>query len=262
MSAPPAWMETDSPPAEGDAPAALISTESIANAPETFTPGGAASPAHDAASAAPPSVTQPGPVPAVAVQAQTAGGRVATVLYRKQRGWFAVELDGNANDEGGAFERKSLRRPMFAPGQDELLNTAPADPNLSQPAHTGEDSSDGDDGDEACGVCGSKHSEEEDALIFCDGAGCGVAVHQLCYNISDATAAADGDWFCEACQEVQDGQRENAPLTCVICESGRPGGTAAVRAPAGAAGENTRLGARVKAAHVAPQEARRARQRL
>ena len=229
MSAPPAWMETDSPPAEGDAPAALISTESTANAPETFTPGGAASPAHDAASAAPPSVTQPGPVPAVAVQAQTAGGRVATVLYRKQRGWFAVELDGNANDEGGAFERKSLRRPMFAPGQDELLNTAPADPNLSQPAHTGEDSSDGDDGDEACGVCGSKHSEEEDALIFCDGAGCGVAVHQLCYNISDATAAADGDWFCEACQEVQDEQRENVPLTCVICESGRPGGTAAVR---------------------------------
>ena len=55
----------------------------------------------------------------------TAGGRVATILERKQRGWFAVELDGNVNDEGGAFERKSMRRPMFAPGQDELLNRAP-----------------------------------------------------------------------------------------------------------------------------------------
>ena len=55
----------------------------------------------------------------------TAGGRVATILERKQRGWFAVELDGNANDEGGAFECKSMRRPMFAPGQDELLNRAP-----------------------------------------------------------------------------------------------------------------------------------------
>ena len=82
--------------------------------------------------AAPP--TQPGPVPAGAVQARTAGGRVATVLYRKQRGWFAVELDGNADDEGGAFERKSLRRPMFAPRQDALLNTALADPNPSEPA--------------------------------------------------------------------------------------------------------------------------------
>ena len=67
----------------------------------------------------------PGPVPVGAVQAITAGGRVATILERKQRGWFAVELDGNANDEGGAFERKSMRRPMFAPGQDELLNRAP-----------------------------------------------------------------------------------------------------------------------------------------
>ena len=55
----------------------------------------------------------------------TAGGRVATILERKQRGWFAVELDGNVNDEGGAFECKSMRRPMFAPGQDELLNRAP-----------------------------------------------------------------------------------------------------------------------------------------
>ena len=49
----------------------------------------------------------------------------ATAADVKQRGWFAVELDGNANDEGGAFECKSMRRPMFAPGQDELLNRAP-----------------------------------------------------------------------------------------------------------------------------------------
>jgi len=69
--------------------------------------------------------TVPGPVPVGAVQAITAGGRVATILERKQRGWFAVELDGNANDEGGAFERKSMRRPMFAPGQDSVLDSAP-----------------------------------------------------------------------------------------------------------------------------------------
>jgi hypothetical protein len=75
----------------------------------------------------------PGPVPVGAVRARTAGGRVATVLYRKQRGWFAVEMDGDADDEGGAFERKTLRRPMFAPGQDELLNTAPPDPNPEPP---------------------------------------------------------------------------------------------------------------------------------
>ena len=69
--------------------------------------------------------TAPGPVPEGAVQARTLGGRVAIVLERKQRGWFAVELDGNANDEGEAYERKPLRRPQFAPGQDALLDSAP-----------------------------------------------------------------------------------------------------------------------------------------
>ena len=33
-------------------------------------------------------------------------------------------MDGNVNDEGGAFERKSMRRPMCAPGQDALLDRA------------------------------------------------------------------------------------------------------------------------------------------
>jgi len=59
------------------------------------------------------------------IRVRTAGGREAVVLERKQRGWFAVELDGNANNEGGANERKTLRRPQFAPGQDHLLNAAP-----------------------------------------------------------------------------------------------------------------------------------------
>ena len=34
-----------------------------------------------------------------------------------------MELDGHANEEGGANERKSLR--YFAPGQEHLLNAAP-----------------------------------------------------------------------------------------------------------------------------------------
>ena len=67
------------------------------------------------------------------VKVRTKGGREAIVLEKMQRGWFRVELDQNANDEGGAYERKTLRRPMFAPGQDELLNSAPPDPNPAEP---------------------------------------------------------------------------------------------------------------------------------
>ena len=47
------------------------------------------------------------------------------MLERRHRGWFVVELDGNSNAEGGAHERKSLRRPQFAEGQDVILNMLP-----------------------------------------------------------------------------------------------------------------------------------------
>ena len=45
---------------------------------------------------------------------RTPGGRVATVIERRARGWVYVELDGNANDEGGAHERKSFRNSQLA----------------------------------------------------------------------------------------------------------------------------------------------------
>ena len=67
----------------------------------------------------------PLPAPGEPIRVRTAGGRVATVLERRHRGWFVVELDGNSNAEGGAHERKSLRRPQFAEGQDDVLNMLP-----------------------------------------------------------------------------------------------------------------------------------------
>ena len=65
-----------------------------------------------AAPAAPAGVILPlaGAPPAGApIRVRTAGGREAIVLEKMQRGWFRVELDQNANDEGGAHERKSFR---------------------------------------------------------------------------------------------------------------------------------------------------------
>ena len=81
-----------------------------------------------------------------------------------------------------------------------------------------------------CGVCGSNHSEVGDRLIFCDGEGCGLAVHQGCYAVDDETALAEGEWFCEACKAARDGKRDpREPLNCAICEHGRKGGTEVVR---------------------------------
>ena len=71
----------------------------------------------DEGSSAPPSAPPPG----APIKVRTAGGREAIVLERTPSGWFRVELDGNANDEGGARERKRIWRSAFAPGQDHLV---------------------------------------------------------------------------------------------------------------------------------------------
>ena len=56
------------------------------------------------------------------------------MLGRNAKGWIAVELDGNANEEGKAYERKSLRWAQFAPGQDSILAAAPPDaPKAPEP---------------------------------------------------------------------------------------------------------------------------------
>jgi hypothetical protein len=100
------------PPAEDDAPAPAPSPAAADKVDEE----------EEEAEAAPaPAFTPGGPI-----RVRTAGGREAIVLEKMQRGWFRVVLDGNANEEGGANERKTLGRLKgFAPGQDHLLDAAP-----------------------------------------------------------------------------------------------------------------------------------------
>jgi len=86
------------------------------------TPTVTESSAGDEGSSAPPSAPPPG----APIKVRTAGGREAIVLERTPSGWFRVELDGNANDEGGARERKRIWRsalpdaPPPPPSADEL----------------------------------------------------------------------------------------------------------------------------------------------
>ena len=59
------------------------------------------------------------------IRVRTVGGREAIVIEKMGKGWFSVELDANANNEGGAGERKKMRLTAFAPAQDHLLDAAP-----------------------------------------------------------------------------------------------------------------------------------------
>ena len=100
--------------------------------PTAFLPDTPAWPTSEGTQPPAPRPTAPPPPPrnsGAPILVRTAGGRTATVIEKKQRGWFVCDLDGNANEEGKAHERKTLRRPHgFAPGQDHLLDSAPQAP--------------------------------------------------------------------------------------------------------------------------------------
>jgi NuA3 HAT complex component NTO1 len=83
-----------------------------------------------------------------------------------------------------------------------------------------------EDDDEVCAVCGDGSSTDANMIVFCEGRGCSVAVHQQCYGIVEVPEG-DIPWYCDAC--VPDGRckaaaknsaKVNAPqkLACVLCK--------------------------------------------
>eukprot|EP00079_Xenopus_tropicalis_P036501 XP_017950272.1 PREDICTED: protein AF-10 isoform X8 [Xenopus tropicalis] len=66
-----------------------------------------------------------------------------------------------------------------------------------------------------CCVCSDERGWAENPLVYCDGHGCNVAVHQACYGIVQVPT---GPWFCRKCES----QERAARVTCYICdEQGR-----------------------------------------
>jgi len=114
-------------------------------------------------------------------------------------------------------------------------HTPPEEAPLCPPCDASDSSDDDDGSNGACGVCGLSYSEEDDALLFCDGPGCSVAVHQQCYAVKDLPPD-DQPWFCESCAvAAADSQEKGLPppagptqRTCAICEHNNEGASAAV----------------------------------
>ena len=63
---------------------------------------------------------------------------------------------------------------------------------------------------EGCSVCQLDVSTEENKLVYCDGKGCSVAVHQFCYGI---TTVPEGEWFCKPCKSGQPANK----VECCLC---------------------------------------------
>ena len=51
-----------------------------------------------------------------------------------------------------------------------------------------------------CCVCSDERGWDENPLVYCDGQGCNVAVHQACYGI---VTVPTGPWFCRKCESQE-----------------------------------------------------------
>ncbi|CAG7716433.1 unnamed protein product, partial [Allacma fusca] len=61
-----------------------------------------------------------------------------------------------------------------------------------------------------CCVCSDERGWDENPLVYCDGQGCNVAVHQACYGIVQVPS---GPWFCRKCES----QERSARVRCELC---------------------------------------------
>uniref|UniRef100_A0A2K5MBG2 MLLT10 histone lysine methyltransferase DOT1L cofactor n=1 Tax=Cercocebus atys TaxID=9531 RepID=A0A2K5MBG2_CERAT len=61
-----------------------------------------------------------------------------------------------------------------------------------------------------CCVCSDERGWAENPLVYCDGHGCSVAVHQACYGIVQVPT---GPWFCRKCESQERAAR------VMICSS-------------------------------------------
>uniref|UniRef100_A0A8D8YAF8 Protein AF-10 n=2 Tax=Cacopsylla melanoneura TaxID=428564 RepID=A0A8D8YAF8_9HEMI len=63
-----------------------------------------------------------------------------------------------------------------------------------------------------CCVCSDDSGWAENPLVYCDGQGCSVAVHQACYGI---VTVPTGNWFCRKCESNE----KSTKVRCELCPS-------------------------------------------
>ena len=67
-----------------------------------------------------------------------------------------------------------------------------------------------------CCVCADDTGYDDNLLVYCDGDGCEVAVHQLCYGVGKVP---DGDWYCRRCEFKLQSASAGAAKTDATCST-------------------------------------------
>ncbi|XP_054271427.1 protein AF-10-like isoform X1 [Macrosteles quadrilineatus] len=67
-----------------------------------------------------------------------------------------------------------------------------------------------------CCVCSDDRGWAENPLVYCDGQGCTVAVHQACYGI---VTVPSGNWYCRKCESPDRAKSGPNKPYCELCPS-------------------------------------------
>jgi hypothetical protein len=116
----------------------------------------------------------------------TTGGKKSGPSPKKKRKLFVV-VGGEPNNSGAQAEVK-------------LINLKP----IKGAWTTGEDA--------VCSICGDGDGTDENLILLCEGHGCEVAVHQMCYGVSKIP---EGEWLCDPCAVKK--KKKGTQYQCAVC---------------------------------------------
>ncbi|KAL4452519.1 hypothetical protein ABPG75_008181 [Micractinium tetrahymenae] len=127
----------------------------------------------------------------------------------KRKALFMVVSEEASDAAGAPLPLPQLKpvvppRPKKAAEGDEEAEGAEADAQEQQGAV------EEDEEEAVCSVCGDDEAPEDNVILLCEGKGCSVAVHQLCYGVH---AVPEGEWLCDACKA----KLKPAAANCCIC---------------------------------------------
>ncbi|XP_037982749.1 protein AF-10 isoform X5 [Motacilla alba alba] len=106
--------------------------------------------------------------------------------------------------------RRRRSSPVTAEAAGEEAEMVSSEPLLLPVSLEGEFSSSMKEMIGGCCVCSDERGWAENPLVYCDGHGCNVAVHQACYGIVQVPT---GPWFCRKCES----QERAARVRCELC---------------------------------------------
>lgn len=129
-----------------------------------------------------------------------------------------AESDGNTTTNGGNIKEKKAgpsprkKRKLFVVvGGEPSSSGAQLGVKLTTLKPIKGAWTTGDD-DALCSICGDGDGTDDNLILICEGPGCDVAVHQMCYGVDKVP---EGKWLCDTCAAKK--KKKDPKFQCSLC---------------------------------------------